>query len=101
MLYLNDGVWMGNRILPEGWVKYTATPARKSDGAYGAFFWLNKNKTMPDVPEDTYFCDGFKGQRVFIIPSKDLVIVRLGFSSKGLNFNKFVSSVIGTLPAGE
>ena len=99
MLYLNDGVWMGNRILPEGWVKYTTTPAKGSDGAYGAFFWLNKNKTLPDVPEDAYFCDGFKGQRVFIIPSKDLVIVRLGFSSKGLDFNKFVSSVIGTLPA--
>lgn len=99
MLYLNDGVWMGTRILPEGWVKFTSTPAKGSDGAYGAFFWLNKNKTLPDVPEDTYFCDGFKGQRVYIIPSKDLVIVRLGFSSKGLDFNRFVSSVIGTLPA--
>lgn len=99
MLYLNDGVWQGNRILPEGWVKYTITPAKGSNEGYGAFFWLNKNRSLPDVPDDTYFCDGFKGQRVFVIPSKNLVIVRLGFSSKKFDFNKFVSSLIGTLPA--
>ncbi len=98
MLYLNNGVWQGKQVLPEGWVNYTTSPAKGSGDRYGAFFWLNKSKTLRDVPEDAYYCDGFKGQRIFIIPSKQLVIVRLGFSSKEFNFNRFVASVIGTLP---
>jgi len=99
MLYLHDGVWQGKQILPEGWVTYSTTPAKGSRGRYGAFFWLNKNKFLPDVPVDAFYCDGFKGQRVFIIPSRQLVIVRLGFSYRKFNFNEFVSSVIRTLPS--
>ena len=85
LLYLRDGVFNGDRILPEGWVKYTTTPAKNSNGAYGAFFWLNKGKKYPDAPEDMFYCNGHDGQRVFIIPSKDLVVVVLGYSPKPEN----------------
>ena len=80
MLYLNDGVWLGQRILPEGWVDYTTTAASASDGDYGSFFWLNQGGEYPDAPVDTYTCEGHDGQFIINIPSEDLTIVRLGFS---------------------
>jgi len=78
LLYLNKGNWNGKQILSEDWVNYTATPTNGSEGVYGAQFWLNAGGHMPDTPKDMFFADGFQGQRVIIIPSKDLVIVRLG-----------------------
>ena len=52
-LFLDDGCIEGRRILPEGWVDYTVTPASASEGRYGAFFWLNRSHACPDAPEDT------------------------------------------------
>jgi CubicO group peptidase (beta-lactamase class C family) len=94
LLYLNDGMFNGKRILPEGWSKYTSQPAPNSDGKYGAHFW-RQPKELPDAPKDTYFCDGYHGQRVYIIPSKKIVIVRFGLNKKGdFNFNTFVKSIL-------
>lgn len=88
MLYLNDGVWEGERILPEGWVEYSTTPTPLAPkGQYGAQFWLNagdpdnpEDRPWPSAPTDTYAAQGFESQRVMVIPSKDLVIVRQGQS---------------------
>jgi len=98
MLYLNNGVFAGDTILPDWWVKYTTTPAKGSDRLYGAFFWLWNQYEFPDVPKDMYFCDGFLGQRIFIIPSKKLVVVRLGYSMKNFDMNGFLKNIIETLP---
>jgi CubicO group peptidase (beta-lactamase class C family) len=80
-LYLQDGVWNGQRILPEGYAKFVSSlaPAWKADGRpiYGGFFWLNGDKGFP-VPEDAYAMLGAGGQFVLIIPSHDLVVVRMG-----------------------
>ena len=106
LLYLNDGVWNGERILPEGWVKYTTTPAPATErGEYGAQWWLNagakgnpENRIYPALPTDTYWADGFEGQTVMVIPSKKLVVVRLGLSQDAEpDLNKFVAEVIGTV----
>jgi CubicO group peptidase (beta-lactamase class C family) len=85
LLYLNKGNWNGEQIISEDWVHYTATPTNTSEGTYGAQFWLNAGNHLPDVPRDLFFADGFQGQRVFIIPSKDLVVVRMGVSFSDLN----------------
>ncbi len=107
LLYLNDGVWNGERILPEGWVKYTSTPAPAAPiGEYGAQWWLNagakenpSNRKYPDVPPDSFQAEGFEGQFVFVIPSKKLVVVRLGLSQKAEpDMNKFVKEIIGAMP---
>lgn len=82
LLYLQDGMFNGGRILPEGWVKYTTTPGSGNKGEYGALFWLNKSKYFPSAPEDMFSCNGHEGQHIFIIPSKELVIVVLGYSPK-------------------
>ncbi|MDP9414257.1 MAG: beta-lactamase family protein [Pseudomonadota bacterium] len=80
-LYLQDGSWAGARILPKGYAQFVSTlaPAWKADGRpiYGGFFWINGDKTFP-VPEDAYYMAGAGGQYTLIIPSHDLVVVRLG-----------------------
>ena len=98
LLYLNDGIFMGDTILPRAWVDYTQQAVEASNKTYGAQFWLNQSKELPDVPEDMFFADGFKGQRVFIIPSKELVVVRLGCSYENFDFNEFLSRLISAFP---
>jgi CubicO group peptidase (beta-lactamase class C family) len=80
MLYLHNGNWMGEQLLPEEWVKYTITPAKGSEGDYGAHFWINSSGEYPGVPADLFYADGHYGQFIYIIPSKSLVVVRNGFS---------------------
>jgi CubicO group peptidase (beta-lactamase class C family) len=80
LLYLNNGVWNGERLLPEGWSKFVATPgaAQPPTGAgYGAFFWLYGPEQ--GLSEGTYLMNGNRGQYVFIVPSKKVIIVRRGF----------------------
>jgi CubicO group peptidase (beta-lactamase class C family) len=71
-LYLRDGVWDSERILPQGWVDYSRNPSPQSDGLYGAHFWV--------IPGSLglFHCSGAFGQRVFISPKLDLIVVRLG-----------------------
>ena len=80
-LYLQDGVWNGERILPEGYVRFVSTlaPAWAADHrpVYGGFFWLNGDGGFP-VPRETYYMAGAGGQFALVIPSHDLVVVRLG-----------------------
>jgi CubicO group peptidase (beta-lactamase class C family) len=80
-LYLQDGVWNGERILPEGFVKFVSTlaPAWAADRRpiYGGFFWINGDGQFP-VSKEAYYMAGAGGQTTLIIPSHDLVVVRLG-----------------------
>ena len=95
-LYLQDGVWNGERILPEGWVKYSSTETPASDGKYAAQFWLDhKDKTFP---QDAFYADGFEGQYVTIVPSKELVVVRLGCTpKKGFDYSKFLKNIVAAV----
>jgi CubicO group peptidase (beta-lactamase class C family) len=84
LLHLRDGVWAGKRILPPGYVDFLRTPAT-GEGAtrYGAHWWLspsNKAGLLKDGPYDSFEAHGYQGQIVMVVPSKDLVIVRLGLS---------------------
>ncbi len=78
LLYLNRGNWNGEQIIDSTWVDYVSTPTNTSNGRYGAQFWLNAGGHYPDAPRDLFSANGYQGQYVFIIPSKDLVIVRMG-----------------------
>lgn len=99
-LYLQDGIWNGERILPEGWVEYSHKPTPNSPrGIYGAQFWRNGNPPdLVDVPTDAYLANGYQGQSIFIIPSKDLVVVRLGYTvNEDFDFNALVGGIIDAL----
>ena len=98
LLYLNKGNWNGEQILSENWVSYSAKPTNGSNNGYGAQFWLNAGGVYPSAPRDMYSCNGYQGQRVFIIPSKDLVIVRMGLSKSGtFNFDGFLDEVLSSI----
>jgi CubicO group peptidase (beta-lactamase class C family) len=87
-LYLRDGVWNGERVLPEGWVDFARTPgpALNAD-TYGAHWWLTPASgagrparsliVNPDL-RDAFSAQGYEGQFIVVVPSKDLVLVRLG-----------------------
>ncbi len=101
-LYLDDGVWQGQRILPEGWVDYARTPTPPSHGQYGALWWLNQgsgeSKEWEGVPDDAYAAEGHDGQYVVVIPSRHMVIVRLGVSRHGAwNQTDFLKAVLGAV----
>ena len=99
-MYLDDGIVNGERILPEGWVDYTVTPASASEGGYGSFFWLNSDGDLPDVPRDMFSCDGHNGQEIYIVPSKKLVVAVLGYSPKPdhkIHFNDLLRDIIKEL----
>jgi CubicO group peptidase (beta-lactamase class C family) len=105
-LYLNDGVVGGKRILPEGWVKYSASPTPNAFVGYGAGFWTNLGDSFGahyrienGWPRDAFFAKGSIGQYVIVIPSQHLVIVRLGrtvnwpLGADGVS--RLVSDVVG------
>jgi CubicO group peptidase (beta-lactamase class C family) len=100
LLFQNDGVFNGERILPEGWVKYSTTPASASKGIYGAYFWLNRGKAMPTCPEDMYSCNGHDGQHIYILPTQQLVVVVLGFSQEskgGIDTERLIRDILKTM----
>ncbi|HSD06471.1 serine hydrolase [Flavobacterium sp.] len=98
LLYLHKGNWNGEQIFDASWEKYVSTPTVGSNGDYGAHFWLNAGGHYPDAPRDMYSCNGFQGQKVFIIPSKDLVIVRMGLTGDAkFDFNKMLKGVVGSI----
>lgn len=93
LLYYNKGLYNGTQILPESWVEKVQIPAPASRmKEYGSQFWLNGIDTLhagkrilADIPADMYRAAGYGGQDVFIIPSKKMVVVRLGLHEFDVN----------------
>jgi CubicO group peptidase (beta-lactamase class C family) len=103
LLYLQDGVWNGRRMLPEGWVRFVSTPAPGwKDPIYGGQFWVNGNKRWKSLPADAFFMAGAGGQYVIIVPSHHLVVVRMGHTSGGRyadgSLNRSLDKLINALP---
>ncbi len=100
MLFLNEGVFAGDTILSKEWVDFMKTQAEASNGSYAGTFWLKESSdnALVDVPDDVFFADGFLGQRVYIIPSEKLVVVRMGYGYSNFNLNNFLREIIKTLP---
>lgn len=106
-LYLQDGVWEGRRILPEGWVKFSTTATPQSpQGRYGAHWWRKLQKELggetelaAGLPADAFYALGHEGQTLTVIPSRRLVVVRLGLSIhiEAWNHAAFVAEVIKAL----
>lgn len=77
-LYLQNGQWNNKTILSPQWIAFATAPSPQAD-YYGAQLWLNSHgNRWPNVPHDAYFFAGHQGQRVVVIPSKKLVVVRTG-----------------------
>ena len=108
LLYLNDGVWDGERILPEGWVKYSITPAPADpEGEYGAHFLTNAMRGQRGdygrwlhIPKDAFFALGHDGQSLTVIPSRKLVVVRLGLTRNpdAWDLDSFIENILTSIP---
>ena len=116
-LFLNDGMWEGKRILPEGWVRYSTTLAPaylktkldaedRKDANYGALWWLNKGvpemdlpPVYPDAPRDMFMALGHWSQMIFVIPSLDMVIAYTGDTREKPSFdrNRFLKMIIDSI----
>lgn len=102
LLYLHRGNWNGEQILEESWVDYIAKPTNGSNGEYGAHFWLNAGGKFPNVPRDMFSANGFQGQYVFVIPSKDLVVVRTGLAEDPeFDVNAFLGGICSAVQLQE
>ena len=98
LLYLNEGNWNGEQIIDTSWVNFSKQATNTSNGRYGGHFWLNAGGIYPDVPKDLYSCNGFLGQYVFIIPSKNLVVVRTGLAEGGgFDVNTFLKGIVAAV----
>ncbi len=95
LLYLHNGNWFGDQLFSTSWAEYVRTPANGSNGQYGAHFWLNRGGIFPDVNRNMYSANGYQGQRVFIFPDKDLVIVRMGLTN--IDYNELLSGVVNSI----
>jgi CubicO group peptidase (beta-lactamase class C family) len=106
LLYLNDGVVGGRRILPEGWAGYSASLTPGAWVGMGAGFWTNlgdskgsRFRTSLGMPGDAFYASGTFGQYVIIVPSERLVVVRLGTSGNRYDIegvSRLVADVIAT-----
>lgn len=110
LLYLNNGVWNGERVLPQGWVEYSTTPAPAAPRReYGAQIWLNMGKQdnpndvkFPGLPNEAIVFSGFEDNFVVIVPSKDLVVVRLGVThNDAFDIAVLVNGIIDLLPKND
>ncbi len=125
-LMLNDGCWNDQRLLPVGWVQAATTPSATfrsnrgdcsgtklpdtefqlpcEDTPSGYMWWLNRppadgaEKPWKDAPDDTYAALGHWGQRIIVIPSEDLIIVRNGDDRDGsIPVNELVKNVLAVV----
>ncbi len=113
LLYLNDGIWEGERILPHGWVAYSTqvSPAMRTtqlnkqelkDGCFGAQWWLNQAipewgipAALPNAPADLFSALGHWGQAIYVIPSLEIVIALTGDQrDASFDANHFLSLIL-------
>jgi CubicO group peptidase (beta-lactamase class C family) len=104
-LYLRDGIWDGKRILPEGWVRYTRTLApAPNNWTYSAHFWINGEPQgdqftlLPGAPESVFCASGAYGQWVCMVPTHDLLLVRLG-ESRDLGWDEMKGALVDVIAA--
>lgn len=97
-LMLNGGTINGARIMTQDWVSRATTPnTSQNQRAYGYQWWLNRGNEelrWSDIPADAYSAQGNRQQYVMVIPSLDLVIVRLGWTAGGYPVNEIFSEII-------
>lgn len=107
LLHLRDGLWGDTRILPEGWVDFVRTPATAQGATiYGAHWWLsppNGQGLLKKGPHDAFSANGYQGQRLLIVPSRDLIVVRLGLmrdeAAGNAALSAWMQEVVDAIPA--
>ncbi len=96
LLYLHNGNWDGVQLFDKDWVTYATTPTPSSKNEYGAQIWLNRGGRLADAPKTMYSFRGYQGQRVFMLPEQEMVIVRTGLNEK-VDTNSLIKEIISSI----
>ena len=126
-LYLQKGRWNNKQLIAPEWTKQAASLTKGSGGRYGHHWWVNapiapktasKAKTsqkkdnraqadeadiyeprFPDLPRNAFWAGGFEGQNIMVLPSQQMVVVRLGWTpDEKIKLNELISSILAILP---
>ncbi|MBN7797638.1 serine hydrolase domain-containing protein [Parahaliea mediterranea] len=108
LLFLNEGEINGQQLLSPEYVRFAVTPiAQAPEGRYGGQFWLNAGdpqdpgkRFLPDAPRDLFMAAGFNGQFIVVVPSRNTVIVRAGWTNgeAAFDINRHVAAILAALP---
>ncbi len=109
LLHAQAGVWQGERVLPKGWLARVRQPTPPApQGSYGAHWWLNtgtpgtpNDRPFPSLPIGLFFASGYEGQYVVVVPSHELVVVRLGQSEpeEAFDLEGFLVALLAAFPS--
>ena len=103
-LYIQKGNWGGRQIIDSSYVEQSVSPAQYKNGKadfYGYQWWLNRgdeNLRWPSLPEGSFAAMGNRQQRVMVVPTHDLVIVRLGWTAGSYPDDEHYAKIIAALP---
>ena len=93
-LFLRNGEWDGQQVVPRLWVAASTAPSQSLNPFYGYLWWLNTGGLdMADVPADAFYAAGLGEKRIYVVPSLDLVVVRLGDLSATWDDNQFLGPI--------
>ena len=99
MLYLNEGKWNGAQVISLNQVSQSFESDPVSKGEYGFHFWHNDGGKLPNSPKDLIYASGYQGQRIFILPEEELIVVRLGL--RMIDFDEIISTIVQYLNEDE
>ena len=93
-LFLRGGHWDGQQVVPLQWVRDSARPSQTANPFYGRLWWLNTGSlAMPDVPADAFYAAGAGVKRIYVVPSQDLVVIRLGPDDSNWDDNAYLGPI--------
>jgi len=97
-LMAHQGVWEGKQIVPKWWIELATHSSQERNRSYGYTFWVNTYGTQwPSVPKDAFAFQGYGSNRCYVVPSLDLVVVRLGYAPPVWNESAILPGVVGAI----
>ncbi len=97
-LYLKEGVWNGEQIIPKWWVELSTKTSQDLNPAYGYTWWVNTTGVRwPNLPRDMFALEGYRSNRCYVVPSLDLVVARVGSGPPTWDEGNLIGSIISTV----
>lgn len=97
-LLLHQGQWDGEQLIPTWWIEMATQSSQAQNPEYGYTFWVNtKGTRWRGLPTDMFALEGYNSNRCYVIPSLDLVVVRVGSGPPRWNESDFISGVVDAI----
>jgi CubicO group peptidase (beta-lactamase class C family) len=94
----HDGKWQDKQIVPHWWIELATKSSQKMNPNYGYTFWVNTDGVLwPTAPRDTFAFRGFTASRLYVVPSLDLVVARLGYAPQNWGEENLLPGVLAAI----